>query len=142
MVIYSKLVKSPLPNAAVTTATGILSSITNVGSLKTEDSIVANNTIFYDRAGRIIPDLIYYDTNTNRGKRRLPNGELKECFIKKVRVSIGQFGINPQRKNDEVHLETIKEVVKSQVKGQAQAAMVQEIEERIKEKARQGGRPI
>ena len=144
MVIYSKLIKPNAETAAVLSATGRLSASARaqVGGLQTEDPIIAQETLFYDHRGIPIPNLVYYDTNTHKGKKRLPNGTLKDCFIKNVRVTIGQFGINPVNRENENHIEAVKEVVKTRIPGKAQAQMIVDIEERIREKRRQEGRPI
>lgn len=142
MVIYSKLIKPNAETAAISSATGRLSARAEVIDLQIEDPIIAQETLFYDHRGIPIPNLVYYDTNTHRGKKRLPNGTLKDCFIKNVRVTIGQFGINSINRENETHIETIKEVVKSRVPGPAQAKLIVDIEERIREKRRQQGRPI
>lgn len=153
MVVYSKLTKSTLEQAEITRARIAVKGLRTkeegeLGppmpehreSQKTEDTIIAQNTAFYDHRGKLIPNLVLYDNATNRGKKLMPNGELKDCFIKNVRVTIGQFGINPRRKNDEDHVEAIKEVVRSGVPGEAQSRMIDAIEERIKEKRRQQGK--
>lgn len=154
MILYSKLTKNSDEQVKIASATGrhmreegergepkAKLEEKGQGANKTEDTIVAENTQFYDHRGNPIPNLVLYDSTTNRGKKMMPNGQLKDCFIKNVRVTIGQFGINPRRKNDEDHIETIKEIVRAGVPGKAQSDMLNAIEERIKEKKRQQGRP-
>lgn len=154
MILYSKLTKSSVAQAEMKRAAASKGIKTKEEGDRgvpmpqhdkgqpVEDTIVAQNTAFYDHRGKLIPNLVLYDSITNKGKKLMPNGELKNVFIKNVRVTIGQFGINPKRKNDSDHVEALKEIVRSGVPGEAQSKLLNDIEERVKEKLKKEGKSI